>query len=76
MERQFEIVGEALSRLRRDYPDVAARVPDLKRIVAFRNILVHGYAAIDRETVWRAVQENLPALRAVLSQLLSEGEDP
>jgi uncharacterized protein with HEPN domain len=76
VERQFEIVGEALSRLRRDYPDVAARVPDLKRIVAFRNILVHGYAAIDRETVWRAVQENLPALRAVLSQLLSEGEDP
>ena len=42
VERQLQIVGEALSRLRQVDPDTAADVPELPRIVAFRNILVHG----------------------------------
>ena len=51
VERQFEIIGEALSQLAKSHPEIAAKVPDLPRIVAFRNILIHGYAAIDRATV-------------------------
>jgi uncharacterized protein with HEPN domain len=72
VERQFEIAGEALRRLaQRDAP-LAARVPDLPRIVAFRNILIHGYALIDRARVWSVVQNDLPALRAALDGLLAE----
>ena len=41
-ERQFEIMGEALTGLRRVDPDLAASVPDLPRIIAFRNILIHN----------------------------------
>lgn len=52
VERQFQIVGEALNRLSRTDPNVAGEVPDLARIVAFRNILVHGYATVDDEIVW------------------------
>lgn len=70
MERQFEIVGEALSQLSRAAPDLAARIPDSARIIAFRNILIHGYAIVDDEIVWRATQENLPALRTNLAALL------
>ncbi|MBR1087607.1 hypothetical protein JQ621_08960 [Bradyrhizobium manausense] len=44
MERQFEIIGEALNRLSKDAPDIAGRVPDLRKIVSFRNLLIHGYA--------------------------------
>jgi uncharacterized protein with HEPN domain len=48
VERQFEIIGEALSQLSKVDPKLAAKVPHLPRVIAFRNILVHGYAAIDR----------------------------
>jgi uncharacterized protein with HEPN domain len=40
--------------------------------VAFRNILIHGYAVIDRARVWRVVQHDLPALRFTLDELLAE----
>jgi uncharacterized protein with HEPN domain len=73
VERQFEIIGEALGRLAQIDPETAARIPDLPQIVAFRNILIHGYAVIDRARVWRAVEADLPGLRTVLARLLDEG---
>jgi uncharacterized protein with HEPN domain len=72
VERQFEILGEALNRLARLDAALAARIPDLRLIVAFRNILIHGYASIDRARVWRAVQYDLPPLQATLVDLLAE----
>jgi len=71
VERQVEILGEALGRLARLDPMLAARIPDLRQIVAFRNVLIHGYALIDRARVWRAVQEDLPGLRATVDDLLA-----
>jgi uncharacterized protein with HEPN domain len=72
VERQFEIIGEAFNRLDRLDATLAARIPNLRRIVAFRNILIHGYALIDRARVWRVVQDDLPTLRSVLDSLLAE----
>jgi len=45
VERQFEIIGEAVSRLSKVDPTICAGLPDTPRIVAFRNILIHGYDA-------------------------------
>ena len=73
VERQFEIVGEALSQLVRHSPDLAAGVPDLPRIVAFRNLLIHGYAAIDDRLVWEVVTERTAPLLAILDELLEAG---
>lgn len=70
VERQFEIVGEALSQLGRAAPDLAAGVPDLPRIVAFCNLLIHGYAAIDNRLVWEVATERVAPLITVLDQLL------
>lgn len=39
VERQFQIIGEALNKLSRLDPSTAAQIPDLSRIVAFRNVL-------------------------------------
>jgi uncharacterized protein with HEPN domain len=72
VERQFQIIGEALHQLARIAPEMAAQLPDLPRIVAFRNVLVHGYAVVDNETVWQAVQDHLPVLRQSLRHLLGE----
>ena len=71
VERQFQIIGEALNRLSRADPDTASSVPDLPRIVAFRNVLVHGYAAIDDELVWQVATTRVPDLIEVTDQLLA-----
>lgn len=74
VERQFEIIGEALGQLAKSAPDLAQQISDLPRIVAFRNILIHGYAVIDPALVWRVVCESLPGLRAQLDALLASGK--
>jgi uncharacterized protein with HEPN domain len=58
--------------LRRKDPDTAARRHELPRAVAFRNILIHGYAVIDNDRVWHAVQNDLPPLIEQLNALLAE----
>ena len=63
VERQFEIIGEALGTLARVDATIAARIPELRDIVAFRNILIHGYAILDRARVWRVVEDDLPRCR-------------
>ena len=73
VERQFEIAGEALSKLAKLDPRTALRIPDLRRAVAFRNVLIHGYADVDPELVWRIAREHLPGLRKSLDELLPSG---
>jgi uncharacterized protein with HEPN domain len=70
VERQLEIIGEALSQLAKADPQMVGSISELARIVAFRNILVHGYAAIDYDTVWRLIEDKLPKLQANLTMLL------
>lgn len=72
VERAVQIVGEALNQLTRLHPSYASRIPDLSGIIGLRNILVHGYAMVDLNRLWRVVQEDVPALRALLQALLRE----
>jgi uncharacterized protein with HEPN domain len=76
VERQFEIVGEALRQLEKAAPDLAAKLPERSQAIAFRNILIHGYDSIDDAIVWRTIHESLPALRARLAALLDEAGNP
>ena len=74
VERQFEIIGEALNQLSRVDANLAALVPDLGRIVAFRNILIHGYATVDDALVWQVFSTRVPGLATTLSRLLDTAD--
>ena len=70
VERQLEIIGEALKNLRALDPDTAALIPDLHRIVGLRNVLAHGYAVVDDRVVWAAAHAHVPTLAAIVDELL------
>jgi uncharacterized protein with HEPN domain len=72
VEREFEIIGEALARLARLDETLAARISEHNRIIAFRNILIHGYADVDDRLVWDVVTTKLPILRSQVAALLEE----
>lgn len=72
VERQFEIIGEALNLMSKIDAAVAADIPELGRIVAFRNVLIHGYATVDDRLVWGIVEGKLPLLDAACEKLLAD----
>ena len=72
VERQFEIIGEALNQLSQLDETPAARISEYRRIIAFRNVLIHGYAEVDDRLVWDIAETKLPVLRREVAALLEE----
>jgi uncharacterized protein with HEPN domain len=76
VERQFEILGEALMQLNKADAPVAARITDYRKIIGFRNVLIHGYAKVNNAVTWQIVEAGLPVLARELAALLTEPDDP
>jgi uncharacterized protein with HEPN domain len=72
VERKFEVIGEALVQLSKRDAAAAARIGEYQRIIAFRNILVHGYADVDDRLVWSIIESKLTTLRLEVAAILSE----
>ncbi len=72
VERQFEIIGEAVAQLAKLDPVLVARISGYQRIIAFRNILIHRYADVDDRLVWDIIETNLPVMRREIEGLLDD----
>jgi len=70
LERELQIIGEALLQLQDVAPDIAEQIPEYQNIIGFRHVLVHGYAHLDPATVWNVVETKLEDLAAKLRSLL------
>jgi len=70
VERQLEIVGEALNLAVQDEPGLEDAIPDLRRIVGLRNRIIHGYDSVDDLIVWDVVKTKVPPLLARLEDLM------
>jgi uncharacterized protein with HEPN domain len=76
VERQFEIVGEALGRAAAEDPSLERQVPALRQVVGLRNRLIHGYDSMDDEIIWDIVQTKLLPLNEKLRALLAAAGFP
>ena len=74
VERNLEIIGEAVNRLSAYDPDIAKQIAQASQIVAFRNVLIHGYDLIDDGRVWDTIQADVPRLEQQVQALLRQGE--
>lgn len=78
IERQLEIAGDALGQLRKVDPALFQRIQQGHKVVAFRNVLAHGYASLDHDEVYKVATTDAPVLLRSLEELLKEfpeGED-
>ena len=75
VERQYEIIGEALNRLRKLDPTMAAGIAECDRIIGFRIVLAHGYDSVDDRISWDVVQNKLPVLEKDIARLMDDAGD-
>jgi len=70
VERDFEIIGEALNRIKYTDSTLLEKISEHRRIIGFRNILIHGYDVVDEAIVWQAVTNHLPILVGEIKEIL------
>ena len=68
VEREFEIIGEAMSRIEK--LDQTLNISSKKQIVSMRNRVIHGYDKIDNEIIWGTIVRHLPTLKIEIDNLL------
>ena len=70
VERKFLVIGEAMTKLKKEHPEILKKITDHEKIIRFRNVLVHGYDMIDDTTVWSAIKDSMPTLQYEVEKIL------
>ena len=68
VERQLAIIGEALNQY--DKQPERISLNNTRKIVGFRNRIIHAYDSLDDTLVWAIVVNHLPALKSEVKTLL------
>lgn len=69
IERQLEIIGETANHISEDTLQEAPEI-DWRKIIAFRNFIVHEYFGVDLELLWGIIKINLPPLKISIKRML------
>lgn len=70
VERNIEIIGEAMSRILKE--DNHIEISNSRKIVDVRNRIIHGYDSVSDDVIWGIVIKNLPVLQKEVEVLLGE----
>ncbi len=68
IERDLEIIGEAVNRIVKKQPDI--NISSAEKIVQFRNVVIHAYDTISDELVWGVIINHLPILKKDVTEIL------
>lgn len=75
LEKQFaaarclEIIGEAAGQLSEDFRNQHPEI-DWRGLKSMRNLLIHEYAYVDAEEVWKACETDVPDLKTKVEQII------
>jgi uncharacterized protein with HEPN domain len=72
VERNLEIIGEAMSRILKEEPDID--IQNIKRIIGLRNQIIHSYDSLSDENIWGILTNHLPILKIEIQEKISEIE--
>jgi uncharacterized protein with HEPN domain len=72
IERNFITVGEILSRILHYFPETKDRIEHARKITNFRNVLVHEYAHVKDDVVWKVATVSAPVLKLQIDLWLKE----
>jgi uncharacterized protein with HEPN domain len=70
VERNIEIIGEAMSRILKVETEI--KISNSRKIVDVRNRIIHGYDSVSDDVIWGIVIRNLPVLQKEVEELLNE----
>lgn len=70
VERNIEIIGEAMNRILKDFRDI--KITNSRRIVDARNYVIHGYDSLSSDILWSIVINHLPLLKTEILALLQD----
>ena len=68
VERQLGIIGEAVNKFDKLFPEIT--LENARRIVGFRNRLIHSYDAVDSSMIWAIIKRHLDPLKAEVSEMI------
>ncbi len=69
IERELEIIGEAVRKIIELHPDF--EISSSKKIIGLRNIISHAYDSIEPELIWGIIQRDIPKLSDEIQKLKS-----
>ena len=70
VERNFEIIGEAVKNLSEDFRNKYPNIP-FKQIAGMRDKLIHDYFGVDYEIVWKTIKDKLPQFNTDIINLIN-----
>ena len=70
VERDLEIIGEAVNRILKKQPDYP--IKNAKRIVGLRNQIIHTYDSISDENIWAILLKHIPLLKSEVDRLINK----
>ena len=73
IERNIGTIGEATSQLLKEHPEI--KISNARAIIATRNRVIHDYAVVTDDVMWKIVIKDLPELNEEVTRLMSENTD-
>ena len=70
IERNLEIIGEAMNRILKEDPQF--QIENAKRIIGLRNQIIHGYDTVSDENIWGILVNHLPKLKGEIQELIKQ----